>query len=685
MATGSYVNNDSITALVKQIVDIVNQKATVDDVKSKFNFKGVVSSVADLPPVAEENDYMMVGSTIYVYQTGAWVVNNNILDLTDNTTDKEVIEILKAIQNINLEDYYNKASIDEKLLNISLTPGPKGEKGDPGEQGLQGIQGPEGPKGATGERGPQGEQGPQGIQGPAGTDGTPGANGSNGIDGFSPSVIVKTNTATEYILAITTRDAEITTPNLKGADGTKVDLSAYYNKTEVDKKITDISLTPGPKGDPGERGPAGADGAPGAAGTPGADGVDGFSPVVEVVTNTDTEYTLKITSKTGEITTPNLKATSGGGSVDPAEVFLSSDISHNMINDKKSIVSLRENNGLKEESDGLFVNKNDTIPKVLEAQRFYCISPTGLDTNEGTVDAPLKTISGFISKLGGRITSAVTVHLLEGTHTLTQAHIAAVDSELTFRGLNEKTILKQTNLFWTNSAGGGNKAAIVNFKNLIYDGSSLATVANANCLLPKFNFENVVFQSIPRDTHGFWLPYSPMTFKCCTKANTSANFLRADSSTISVMDSYGDFSIGYATALESIDKGGNKFTSTPQLDAKFNITDATITNSTVGVYKAGDYSWEVPATPPSSGIKANDFPVVTMDEKLIPEYIKGLSTKTHLIITSNGKPFLANNLSAQELKTGIDISQDEKNILQKKEDGLFVEKTSKITYSVSEW
>lgn len=198
MASGSYMNDESIAALIRQIVSIVNQKATIDDIKSKYNFKGITSSVDSLPQTAEENDYMMVGSDIYVYQSSAWVINNDILSLADNATDKEIIEVLKAIQNINLDDYYNKAAVDEKISEISLTPGPQGP------QGVQGEVGPQGPKGEPGE------------QGPAGLDG---ATGATGADGFSPVITVSSDTDTEYILSIQTATETITTPNLKGQNG----------------------------------------------------------------------------------------------------------------------------------------------------------------------------------------------------------------------------------------------------------------------------------------------------------------------------------------------------------------------------------------------------------------------------------------------------------------------------------
>ena len=72
---------------------------------------------------------------------------------------------------------------------------------------------------------------------------------------------------------------------IAGIEAGEVDLSDYYNKTEVDAKIETIELTPGPQGEPGE---PGKDGAPGADGyTPvkgvdyfdGAPGEDGYTPV----------------------------------------------------------------------------------------------------------------------------------------------------------------------------------------------------------------------------------------------------------------------------------------------------------------------------------------------------------------------------------------------------------------------
>ncbi len=77
--------------------------------------------------------------------------------------------------------------------------------------GPMGEQGPKGDKGDKGLKGDKGDQGEQGIQG---------EKGDAGQNGISPTVVVKTNTGTNYVLEITDADKTITTPNLKGKDGT---------------------------------------------------------------------------------------------------------------------------------------------------------------------------------------------------------------------------------------------------------------------------------------------------------------------------------------------------------------------------------------------------------------------------------------------------------------------------------
>lgn len=67
--------------------------------------------------------------------------------------------------------------------------------------------------------------GATGAQGPAGT---------NGTDGISPTITVKTDTSTEYVLTITAAGTTFDTPNLKGSGGSGASTLA---------DLTDVAIT----------------------------------------------------------------------------------------------------------------------------------------------------------------------------------------------------------------------------------------------------------------------------------------------------------------------------------------------------------------------------------------------------------------------------------------------------------
>lgn len=99
----------------------------------------------------------------------------------------------------NIEDAINLVNADDITFSDGQTFQAKYDSGE-----LKGQKGDKGDKGDTGE------------QGLSGTNGT---NGTDGEDGFSPTVAVKTNTDTEYVLTVTNKTGSFDTPNLKGADG----------------------------------------------------------------------------------------------------------------------------------------------------------------------------------------------------------------------------------------------------------------------------------------------------------------------------------------------------------------------------------------------------------------------------------------------------------------------------------
>lgn len=108
-------------------------------------------------------------------------------------------------------------------------PTPVNIKGEQGEQGAMGPQGPVGPQGEQGPKGEKGDQGEQGIQGEPGVG---------------------------YVL---TEADKKEIAGMIEVSGDVDDLINYYTKTEVDDKIEQIELTPGPQGPKGDKGEKGED------------------------------------------------------------------------------------------------------------------------------------------------------------------------------------------------------------------------------------------------------------------------------------------------------------------------------------------------------------------------------------------------------------------------------------------
>lgn len=186
-----------------------------------------------------------------------------------------------------------------------------GQKGEPGETGAPGTPGQPGPRGEQGPKGDQGTTGPKGdpgIQGPKGDPGPAGTNGRDGANGVSPTVIVASNTATEYKLTITDKNGSITTPNLKGQDGAgSGSVSVLVGETVTGAPGTNASVTNTgtasapilnftiPRGNPGAAGPQGTQGPAGTAGAQGPAGTSAYQAAqAGGFTGTESEFNAQL-------------------------------------------------------------------------------------------------------------------------------------------------------------------------------------------------------------------------------------------------------------------------------------------------------------------------------------------------------------------------------------------------------
>lgn len=190
--------------------------------------------------------------------------------------------------------------VDELVQKIAIKDGAKGEKGDQGERGLTGAQGE---KGDRGERGLTGAKGEKGAQGQAGR------------DGVTPTVTVKDNKndGTHTITINDGRGNVTSTVVRDGFDGASPLVATqrndadktttvifYYDKNgnneldASDKKLKEVVIADGAKG---EKGLQGRDG------EQGPKGEDGKTPTVKVTDGQDGTHTITINDGKGGITT----------------------------------------------------------------------------------------------------------------------------------------------------------------------------------------------------------------------------------------------------------------------------------------------------------------------------------------------------------------------------------------------
>lgn len=170
-----------------------------------------------------------------------------------------------------LVDTYTISYTNGTTTTFTVTNGQDGQDGSDGTNGSPGQDGQNGITPTIGEngnwylgdedtgkpsRGEKGDKGDTGNAGPAGADGAPGQDGSPGEDGFSPTIVEnENNDEFTYKLDITTKTGMITTPNLKGADGSSgggsgsSDYSSLSNKPQINsielsgnKTLSELSI-----------------------------------------------------------------------------------------------------------------------------------------------------------------------------------------------------------------------------------------------------------------------------------------------------------------------------------------------------------------------------------------------------------------------------------------------------------
>lgn len=191
----------------------------------------------------------------------------------------------------------------------------------------------------------------------------------------------------------------------------------------------------------------------------------------------------------------------------------------------------------------------------------------------------------------------VTIYLADGEYDFSNRNLFnyATGRSITIIGTGKNTI------FYNHFNGGntffGTAGLNIYFKRFIWDNIKNQTVGtNAFIFNGKFYFENILFENIPNDSYGFFLPRQGLHMKNCVKSKFSSNFYRNDCPESSLVGFYGYFSMGYASNMNTINPNENNVLLTDdaqvQLDENYRITDDNIDTNVVGLY-AGEYSWKI--------------------------------------------------------------------------------------------
>ena len=146
-------------------------------------------------------------------QQGKFINEVGVPSITTTKTDTQII----------LEFNYLKGS-----QGVRGVQGHKGEKGVQGSIGVQGRPGSQGVKGNQGDKGATGPIGPTGPQGNNGVQGLKGDQGARGVQGLKGDQGVKGNQGEK---------------GATGPQGEKADMSNYYDKSEINTKVSGLQTS----------------------------------------------------------------------------------------------------------------------------------------------------------------------------------------------------------------------------------------------------------------------------------------------------------------------------------------------------------------------------------------------------------------------------------------------------------
>lgn len=247
----------------------------------------------------------------------------------------------------------------------------------------------------------------------------------------------------------------------------------------------------------------------------------------------------------------------------------------------------------------------------------YIDSSKGLDSNDGSLTTPYKTLQYVITNVLNRVTLDYEIRLLGGSYKITDTNSFSNFSSgnlVIIGNGKDTTIIQEVGLNSNSLAGSRNfNLTIAKCK---YNILTTLTNANLNSPLYRINFKNVLFEYTPSNGYSVFYSGNFIEFKNCVKLTSTSSFLRTTDGVIRVIDSIGYFTSGYATYDSSWNFSGNKLNTIDNYEEVLNSGEyAWLTVSSL-IYNQGNYKTYILPVP--EGNPVNLIPTMTSNTSPSP-------------------------------------------------------------------
>ena len=292
----------------------------------------------------------------------------------------------------------------------------------------------------------------------------------------------------------------------------------------------------------------------------------------------------------------------------------------------------------------------------------YVDSVNGLDSNDGSINAPYKTLQYVLSNKIPKSNVYHQIELAEGSYIIsTSTSFSTFTSgKLLILGKGANTEIVQS-IGLNSNALAGSRTFSLTIAKCKYNILTNLNSHNLNAPLYEWNFKNILFEYAPNNAYSVFYSGNMIQFDHCVKLTSSTSFLRTTEGSIRVTNSIGYFTSGYGTSEVKWNISGNTLNTIDNYKSILNSGEFSWVSSYSLIYDQGSYKTYVPEIPEMQPQPL--FPIMTSNTTPSP-YVASESSvystsypasKAMDGILSNDNKWLASNNSyPQWIKIKLD-------------------------------